>query len=582
MYMAIAETLTISPPAQSTVANMTCRWPIILTTGVISLFLWTWTFFASLYGGRLAGDFELAPSQYHEAHPATRLTVGAGEGLLRIKLNAPVENSWLSVNIKAVADDGSVAAQAWCSLSYYHGITESKEWQTGSRQTAALMQVPRGNYRLTIQANAGGGNSSQPDFDRFAVPLQMSIWTGAGSFRVALVLATVVSILTGVLTLYRLSNNPARRIASLSDIKPQRSERFLMLDALRGIAALAVVFCHLLVPEVSDFSAALSSSIPPPLAALVRHGDLGVEIFFVLSGFVIAYSVRDRMITPGFAARFAFRRALRLDPPYYFALLISVAFWAYYLPFGLAQVMDEMSGFRGMLANLAYLQDLLKYRTPLSIAWTLCLEVQFYLAYIGLLFVTQTLTTCFYRTLGRSDRDFRSPPPLALALVFFPLVAWSFCSWYPNLRQFDFSGTWFRFFLGVLLCWVYLRVVPRWWLTALLVLLAVLAIRTSDARGCAALATTLLIDTAGRLGTLASWLSTDAVQVLGRMSYSLYLVHIPLGLSVANIAWSFTDSSAPAARACALIAVAASLLFALVVYKLVEAPSVAISKQITY
>ena len=94
----------------------------------------------------------------------------------------------------------------------------------------------------------------------------------------------------------------------------------------------------------------LTSVLPLSLPKILRHGDLGVEVFFVLSGFVIAHQ-RGRPITPAFAGRFALRRAIRLDPPYYFTILVSVALWAYFLPFGLRQVVDEMAT-PGMLANM--------------------------------------------------------------------------------------------------------------------------------------------------------------------------------------------------------------------------------------
>jgi peptidoglycan/LPS O-acetylase OafA/YrhL len=46
------------------------------------------------------------------------------------------------------------------------------------------------------------------------------------------------------------------------------------------------------------------------------HADVEVDVFFVVSGFVIAHSLFGATITPKYAERFILRRSLRLDPPY--------------------------------------------------------------------------------------------------------------------------------------------------------------------------------------------------------------------------------------------------------------------------
>lgn len=79
----------------------------------------------------------------------------------------------------------------------------------------------------------------------------------------------------------------------------------MFVDALRGVAALAVALFH--------FSGQLSS----PLAlAFKSYGWLGVDVFFVLSGFVISLSLQGK----GYALKdfpaFLLRRLVRLEPPY--------------------------------------------------------------------------------------------------------------------------------------------------------------------------------------------------------------------------------------------------------------------------
>ena len=76
--------------------------------------------------------------------------------------------------------------------------------------------------------------------------------------------------------------------------------RYETLDALRGLAALAVVVFHLgqvrLAPD------------------LVPHGYLAVDFFFVLSGFVVAHAYEEALRGSLSFRSFALRRAIRLYP----------------------------------------------------------------------------------------------------------------------------------------------------------------------------------------------------------------------------------------------------------------------------
>src|SRR5690349_17798349 len=94
--------------------------------------------------------------------------------------------------------------------------------------------------------------------------------------------------------------------------------RFEFLDGLRGIAALGVIFFHFngSLKEHSHFSQFLLSALD--------LGHLGVQIFFVLSGFVIAYSLRQEKLSCLFVLRFFVRRSIRLDPPYWVAALAII------------------------------------------------------------------------------------------------------------------------------------------------------------------------------------------------------------------------------------------------------------------
>ena len=73
--------------------------------------------------------------------------------------------------------------------------------------------------------------------------------------------------------------------------------RLAFVDALRGIAALAVVLLHLYHYNLLPMT---GYRFPEPLHTIFDNGDLGVYVFFVISGFVIAQSLHGETVTARF------------------------------------------------------------------------------------------------------------------------------------------------------------------------------------------------------------------------------------------------------------------------------------------
>ena len=158
--------------------------------------------------------------------------------------------------------------------------------------------------------------------------------------------------------------------------------RYVFVDGLRGLAALAVVGHHLL--ECTVMGPALGRILPGPLQFLCERGLYGVQVFFVISGFVIAHSLRRTEPTARAIGNFIVRRQLRLDLPYWAALAVVLAGTALeaHLPGLTPRTLPTVGN---VLANMGYLQNLLGATQVLGVAWTLCLEVQFYLVFIAIL-----------------------------------------------------------------------------------------------------------------------------------------------------------------------------------------------------
>lgn len=166
---------------------------------------------------------------------------------------------------------------------------------------------------------------------------------------------------------------PSPRIAAGSVAKParQRVARLGELDSLRGIAALAVMLLHL-----TDH---------PGSGLVFRWGAYGVELFFVISGFVILLTAERRDTVSAFFVS----RVARLFPAYWFCALVSYAL--VYLHCGMADELDRMLVDPATaLMNLTMTQNFFGLRNIDPSYWTLAYELSFYV-YIGIALATGQL-----------------------------------------------------------------------------------------------------------------------------------------------------------------------------------------------
>lgn len=102
--------------------------------------------------------------------------------------------------------------------------------------------------------------------------------------------------------------------------------RLHYLDGLRGLAALYVVLYHCYMQVWSTAFLTSLSAIPRFVVCLLSFGHLSVDVFIVLSGYCLMLPVArsaDGQIS-GSVFRFFKRRAVRILPPYYAALLVSL------------------------------------------------------------------------------------------------------------------------------------------------------------------------------------------------------------------------------------------------------------------
>jgi len=95
------------------------------------------------------------------------------------------------------------------------------------------------------------------------------------------------------------------------------------LDSIRGIAILAVLLFHAFVWQYGNFH---FGPLAKQFLAATQPGELGVNLFFVLSGFLITGILLDSKSRPYFYRSFYIRRALRILPAYYALLILLLLF----------------------------------------------------------------------------------------------------------------------------------------------------------------------------------------------------------------------------------------------------------------
>jgi peptidoglycan/LPS O-acetylase OafA/YrhL len=155
--------------------------------------------------------------------------------------------------------------------------------------------------------------------------------------------------------------------------------RFLFLDSLRGVAAFAVLLFHYTAVYRSLYGHNFSESFD------FSFGLYGVELFFMISGFVIFFSFKK--ITNG--QQFLFNRVARLYPAYWFCLLVTFFFVQYFGLHGLE------TSFTDMLINLTMFQKVARVPDVDGVYWSLFSEWMFYLMVL-VLFITKKLDKILY------------------------------------------------------------------------------------------------------------------------------------------------------------------------------------------
>jgi peptidoglycan/LPS O-acetylase OafA/YrhL len=309
---------------------------------------------------------------------------------------------------------------------------------------------------------------------------------------------------------------------------PERG-RVVGLDGIRGLAALYVVMFHCWLLSFHGFPA----NPGPAWLGWLLYGHLAVVLFLVVSGFSLSISPARQEWQLGGAGRFAWRRALRIVPPYWAALVFSLVIaWAV-----LPQPHSGPPTGRSVVVYGLLLQDLFVAPVPNGAFWSIAVEAEMYVLFPLLLLIRR-----------------RAGAAVLLAVVTVPVLVIGLRN--PDVSTVDrLTGLTPQlvplFVMGMLGAGVTAagkrtRRIPWHWLAVLAAVPAVLLILAEgsvwtvhhyfwvDLVAGPALALLLAAVATRPTAPLVRLLTTKPLHGLGTISYSLYLVHLPIVLVISR------------------------------------------------
>lgn len=152
------------------------------------------------------------------------------------------------------------------------------------------------------------------------------------------------------------------------------TKRILSLDGLRAFAILMVLVSHFWMYSISHNG----------LNRLFQSGWMGVDLFFVLSGYLITSILLKTRQSPTYFRTFYLRRTLRIFPPYY--LLLVVVFVMLPLVHPLSERLKENGWmFWLYIGNFLFAAHGWQAFRAINLTWSLAIEEQFYVLWPALI-----------------------------------------------------------------------------------------------------------------------------------------------------------------------------------------------------
>lgn len=294
------------------------------------------------------------------------------------------------------------------------------------------------------------------------------------------------------------------------------------LTGLRGIAALWVLAFHLIL-----FVRMLPYDLQLPYRYFAGAGFLGVDIFFALSGFVLAYNYAGRRThkSPQAWGEFLWKRIARIYPAHFAALILTGTIILVHIASGVAYLHAGETSINGLLRSLALIHawDFSVAPTWNSASWSLSAEWAAYLCFPAIAFCVMRLRSAVI-IVAMIAAHFAA---LYLLMTYtswgdsmsygLPRIAAEFTSGVLAWRLYDLG---FRFHPRAAHFIAGLSLAGMFFVGNFV---ETFAFKSSNALYF--LSVVIVFSMATAEGPLCKVLQSPIMQYLGRVSYSLYLVH---------------------------------------------------------
>jgi peptidoglycan/LPS O-acetylase OafA/YrhL len=353
---------------------------------------------------------------------------------------------------------------------------------------------------------------------------------------------------------------------------PSPSPRIPGIDALKGLACVLIVLHHLaFYGPMSDVAYPFA---PALMEWLYGYGRMAVQVFLVVSGFLAAASLAPQGAAVfDSPARLIFRRYWRLVKPYLVALAVSVLVAALVRPWFAHASVPGAPTLLQLLAHMFLLQDILGQEALSAGVWYVAIDFQLY-ALAVLVFAFARRFQFQSRAVDDAAASATSAP-LGVSLIL--LAAMASLLFFNRASVFDVTALYFcgSYALGMAAFWASSNLGARrgFWLIVI-ALMGGLALAL-DFRGRLVVA----VVTAFGLVWLAGlqpgawpvrWLQQPRLVQLGRISYSVFLIHFPVCLLMNAIVGYLWPTQLMANMAGLAVAFILSLLAGSALYRWVE------------
>lgn len=269
------------------------------------------------------------------------------------------------------------------------------------------------------------------------------------------------------------------------------------LSFLRALAVLMVCFCHFGQPFSQD-----GNVLAGMFDIFHEYGKYGVQVFFVISGFVIPLSLDKGRYELKHYGKFLLKRLIRLHPPYLIALAITLVILV-------SSTVVKHIAFPETPWSIFLSLFYLHHPDSNPVFWTLKVEAEYYL-FIGL----------FFLLLQKYPKA-----TLAASIPLFMVISQT-----AVVEYIDLFSHLLYFMIGVIGYVMYMKGGKNWLEMGYITAIAVFTyLFYGAAPTIAAVATILVI-------MLYTGKVHKAFDFLGEISYSVYLLHFPVGVKLINLA----------------------------------------------